>query len=463
VEEDDAPRTRMRTKGAWVEGQVLAPPGDPAGVLGEESLRALRGPAVRRLLALRGERRLSREHVRLAGECLGVSERTVWRWLAEGRRGHVEARPRRDGFSLSDALWEVLAQAGGNVAELRRRMLRAQAEGALEGWGARCVPSLATLHRVIKRDLGAGRVLEVARAAGVRAGVEPSPYDLALAELGFADGVGGPLVVDEPVGDAPVAQGGPDVADAGVRASGVRLYVPGARLVSTRQVAGVVEAVGHTVAARGMCCVFGDPGLGKTVAVEQALRLLPGRVPVWRAVAGVAPALPQLRASLCEALGLPSGALTHRAGPAGQALAGALAQPGVLVVDDAQRLTPPLLDYLRQLWDAPGCAAALVLCGAGSERAVARASALRSRVLTWHQVGRLEPSQLPQTLSLFHPVWAQADRDDLARVDEQMAHGNFRTWAKITSHVYAARERDPVRRVDGELIEQACARLGPYP
>ncbi len=60
----------------------------------------------------------------------------------------------------------------------------------------------------------------------------------------------------------------------------------------------------------------------------------------------------------------------------------ALDEPGVLVLDDAQRLTPPLLDYLRQLWDSPGCAAALVLCGAGCERALARASALRSRVLT---------------------------------------------------------------------------------
>ncbi|MET9793513.1 Mu transposase C-terminal domain-containing protein [Streptomyces canus] len=69
-----------------MDGQLLAPPGDPAGVLGKESLRALRAPVVRRLLALRGERRLSREHVRLAGECLGVSERTVWRWLAEASR-----------------------------------------------------------------------------------------------------------------------------------------------------------------------------------------------------------------------------------------------------------------------------------------------------------------------------------------------------------------------------------------
>ncbi|WPO69138.1 hypothetical protein [Streptomyces sp. KN37] len=110
------------------------------------------------------------------------------------------------------------------------------------------------------------------------------------------------------------------------------------------------------------------------------------------------------------------------------------------------------------MWDAPGCAAALVLCGAGSQRA----SALRSRVPTWHQVGRPEPSQVAQTLTLFHPVGAQANPDDLARVDEQMARGDSRTWAKITSHVYAARERDPGKRVDRELIEQACARLGPY-
>ena len=156
-------------------------------------------------------------------------------------------------------------------------------------------------------------------------------------------------------------------------------------------------------------------------------------------------------------------ALPHRAGPASQALTRALAEPGVLFIHDAQRLTPPLLDYLRQLGDAPGCAAALVLCGAGSERALACASALRSRVLTWNQVGRLEPSQVLQTLTLFHPVWAQADPDNIARADEQMARGNFRTWAKITSHVYAARERDPARRVDRELIEQACVRLGPYP
>lgn len=108
-------------------------------------------------------------------------------------------------------------------------------------------------------------------------GLEPSRYDRALADLGLVDGVGGPLVVDGPPADVPVPEG---AADAGVRGGGVRLYVQGARLVSTRQVAAVAEAVGHTVAARGMCCVYGDTGLGKRVAVERALRLLSGRVPV---------------------------------------------------------------------------------------------------------------------------------------------------------------------------------------
>ncbi|MEV6080183.1 hypothetical protein AB0L80_34520 [Streptomyces sp. NPDC052069] len=197
------------------------------------------------------------------------------------------------------------------------------------------------------------------------------------------------------------------------------------------------------------------------MAVQQALYLLPARTPVWRAVAAVKPGLPQLRAALLDARGLPAAALTHRAGAADRALAEALEQPGALFLDDVQRLTPPLLDCLRQLWDEPGTAAAPVLCGAGSERAVARAAALRSRVLTWHQVDRLETTQVPDTLRLFHPVWDAADPADLTWAEASTACGNFRTWAKITSHVYAALHRSP-RAVDRTLLERACTRLRPY-
>ncbi|MFD9106310.1 AAA family ATPase [Streptomyces virginiae] len=421
--------------------------------MGKE-LRLARGVVVRRLLAVdRAHGSVSSLHVRVMAEAAGVTVRTVWRWLSEAREGRLEPAARQDRFTLDDGLWTVLAEAGGNVAALHRRMT---AEGASSPAG---VPSLGTLHRAVQRDLRAGRVLGVARPSRNR--VEVSRYDRVLADLKLQRaGEGLPVVDTDPMalpGDGDGAQ------DAVPPRGGVRLFVPGTRVVSTAAVAAVVESVGHTVAARGIGCWFGDPGVGKTVAVQQALHLLPSRVPVWRAVAAVKPGLPQMRASLLEALGLSGGSLAHRAQPADRALGEALRRPGVLFLDDAQRLSPALLDYLRLLWDEPGTAAALVLCGAGAERTIARAPAMRSRVLTWHQVPGMEPEQLTETLVMFHAVWEGVEPADISWADATVARGNFRTWAKITSHVYALSRRENTTRVDRSLIEQACARLGPYP
>ncbi|MEU6865853.1 hypothetical protein ABZ924_21790 [Streptomyces sp. NPDC046876] len=111
--------------------------------------------------------------------------------------------------------------------------------------------------------------------------------------------------------------------------------------------------------------VFGEPGVRKTVAVQQALHLLPDRVPVWRAVVGVKPGLPQMRASLLQALGLAAVLWRILLQPADRTLGEALRRPGVLFLDDAQRSSPPLLDYLRLPWDEPGTAAERVIARAG--------------------------------------------------------------------------------------------------
>ncbi|MFE2867139.1 hypothetical protein [Embleya sp. NPDC059259] len=50
--------------------------------------------------------------------------------------------------------------------------------------------------------------------------------------------------------------------------------------MSTRQLGAVTEALVHTVAAHGILWVYGDPGHGRTIALHQAPRLLPRRVPV---------------------------------------------------------------------------------------------------------------------------------------------------------------------------------------
>ncbi|MCX5130019.1 ATP-binding protein [Streptomyces sp. NBC_00347] len=419
-----------------------------------EGGRLVRGVVVRRLLAVdQGPGSVSSLHVRLMAEAAGVTVRTVWKWLAEAREGRLEPVGRQDGFTLDDEQWAVLAEVGGNVAALHRQMT---ADGSpLSG----SLPSLGTLHRVVRRDLQAGRVLEVARPSRNR--VEAGRYDQVLADLKLQRaGEGLPVVDAAPPGPGTGEDG---EEDPGLSRGGVRLFAPGARVVSTAGVAAVVEVVGHTVAARGIGCVFGEPGVGKTVAVQQALHLLPDRVPIWRAVVGVKPGLPQMRAALLEALGLAAGSLSHRAQPADRALGEALRRPGVLFLDDAQRLSPPLLDYLRLLWDEPGTAAALLLCGAGAERVIARAPALRSRVLTWHQVPGLDQERLAETLALFHDVWEGVDPADVGWADATVARGNFRTWAKLTSHVYALARRGRDVLVDRALMEQACARLGPYP
>ncbi|MFE3206273.1 hypothetical protein [Embleya sp. NPDC059237] len=108
---------------------------------------------------------------------------------------------------------------------------------------------------------------------------------------------------------------------------GARLYTPGAHPVSTRQLGKVTEALVHTVAAHGILCMYGDPGHGKTIALHQALRLLPRRVPIHRALVAVKPALPQLRAALLTAFGLPATSLTNRTDAADHALLDALEPP----------------------------------------------------------------------------------------------------------------------------------------
>ncbi|WP_241968315.1 hypothetical protein [Streptomyces sp. ICBB 8177] len=113
-------------------------------------------------------------HARAGAQVGGVNVRTVWRWLEAARtEGRIQRRPRAR-LELSDQMWEVLAQAGGNVAALHRHMREAEGE----------VLSLASLHRVVRRDLQAGRVLP--ERAVVRQEREEQQTPQALADLALA-------------------------------------------------------------------------------------------------------------------------------------------------------------------------------------------------------------------------------------------------------------------------------------
>ncbi|WP_373432376.1 Mu transposase C-terminal domain-containing protein [Streptomyces afghaniensis] len=113
---------------------------------------------MRRLLALRAGKKLTAGHVRVAADALGVSERTVWRWLAAaqsdetaaaypGARSRVDAR-----FTVTPELRGLLALWKGNVRAVHRELvLRAARQSPPAD-----APSLTTLHRAIRRDLTPG-------------------------------------------------------------------------------------------------------------------------------------------------------------------------------------------------------------------------------------------------------------------------------------------------------------------
>ncbi|MEU8481348.1 hypothetical protein [Streptomyces hygroscopicus] len=85
--------------------------------------------------------------------------------------------------------------------------------------------------------------------------------------------------------------------------------------------------------------------------------------------------------------------------------------------------------------------------------------ALASRVLTWELVSRLGRPEVATVMAAFHPLWEDVTEDDVAWVDEHVGHGNFRTWAKLTSHLTAETYDKSRAVVDRRMLERAWARL----
>ncbi|MGP3927237.1 AAA family ATPase [Streptomyces sp. 8N616] len=403
---------------------------------------------VGRLLQLDAAGGVTSAHVRAGAQLAGVHPRTVWRWVEAARsEGRVERR-RRSRFELSEEAWEVLAQAGGNVSVLYRHLKEC-------GDGDAGV-SLASVYRAVQRELASGRVLPD-RAVVRRARAERETRQ-ALSDLAVAGGGTGTPSASAAAGPASLTPAGRKAALAG-DVPGVVLPV-GAQAVRTASVRAVAEAVGQAMAAGGAACVFGDAGRGKTVALRMALSDPPVGWGVSWVRVPVRPSVSELRRAVFEALVLP-GRFPHRSAEADERIVGALDEARVLVVDEAQRLPAPCLEYLQSLWDHPQARMALVLCGAGSERAVARVPQLASRVCAWQEVGRLAGSEVAATVSAFHPLWAGVAGGEVAWIDQSCTHGVFRTWAALTTHLQNALLTVPDGTVDRALLRRLFRRLSP--
>ncbi|MGW1412292.1 hypothetical protein [Streptomyces sp. NPDC002403] len=133
----------------------------------------------------------------------------------------------------------------------------------------------------------------------------------------------------------------------------------------------------------------------------------------------------------------------------------------MLVVDEAQRLSVPCLEYLQSLWDRPDTRITLVLCGAGSERSLARLPHLASRIGAWQEVPRLAGAEAVAVMTSFHPLWRTVPASDLTWIDQPCAYGTFRTWAALTAHLQNALLTTADAAVDRALLGRLFQRVVP--
>ncbi|MFI1184228.1 AAA family ATPase [Streptomyces sp. NPDC020799] len=237
--------------------------------------------------------------------------------------------------------------------------------------------------------------------------------------------------------------------------------LPDARLVSTRALLTARENLTDTINARAMMCVHGGAGFGKTMTVTSCLRALEPDEDIRRITFHARATTRAVRHELHTALELP-GPPPRYASESDHLLKNALAtHPRTLVLDEAQWLQSDQLEYVRYLWDDPYTQLAIVFVGGeGCYQALRKEPMLSSRIFIWQRFTRLTEDEVLDVIPLYHPIWADADPDDIAFADQRAAHGNFRNWARLTAHTHTALERTGRPGVDQEVLRWAVSCLG---
>ncbi|MFE0509577.1 AAA family ATPase [Streptomyces sp. NPDC058964] len=236
--------------------------------------------------------------------------------------------------------------------------------------------------------------------------------------------------------------------------------LPDACVVTTRALLTARENITDTVAARAMMCIHGGAGFGKTLAVNICLRGLEPHEDVRKITFRARPTARAVRYELFTALGL-AGEPPRHPSEFDRLLKSALAErPCTFLVDEAQWLNGEAFEYFRYLWDEPATRLAIIFVGGeGCHTVLRREPMLSSRIFIWQHFTRLTPSEVLEAIPLFHPIWADADADDITFADQHAAHGNFRAWAQLTAHTRTALARSGRSRVDQELLRWAFSRL----
>lgn len=218
--------------------------------------------------------------------------------------------------------------------------------------------------------------------------------------------------------------------DPGPRADADRLLLPGASHIPTTAFQ-LAQSNAQAALNLGKVASFtGDPGTGKTHAVEYFI----AHNAVDHAWITASPT-PQRKEIFEELLiELTGGYENATASVLRRQLQALLADrhPFAIVVDEAQYLSTMWLQQLRNLHDRRDARWALLLVGgSGARRNLKRSPELWSRNTIRTTFEPLAGSALYTALAAYHPVLAHTDREILKTINDRDCRGNLRDWVSF--------------------------------
>jgi energy-coupling factor transporter ATP-binding protein EcfA2 len=229
-----------------------------------------------------------------------------------------------------------------------------------------------------------------------------------------------------------------------------------AQLVGTDTLLTTRDNIEAVIEAKAMMCVYGPAGSGKTMSVNSALRHLAPDI-THRLELRAGPAPRDIRHGLFQALGLP-GEPPARPIEFDTLLKEALAEEfRILVCDEAQWMKKTGFEFWRHLWDDKHTN---IAGGDGCYKVLRREPMPASRIFVWQEFTRMSKDEVRETIPAFHPVWADVDTALIDAIGKQAAHGSFRNWANITTHILAGMKKLNLKQVDEDLVRWVYSKIG---
>jgi AAA domain len=232
--------------------------------------------------------------------------------------------------------------------------------------------------------------------------------------------------------------------------------------VETEALAEFVAHCSATYADQGIMTVVGEPGLGKTIAVESFRRTITDRVAYLEVE--VEPTVKSTLASLYTALtgDIPSGT-KHEIR---RALLNELAkkETALICIDEAQRFQGNReWEMLRSLFDDGSLQLALVfIANPLAYKVICRHPMLDNRVTLRYTYPKMRLKEALSVMPRFHSVFFGTDPVLLTYIHRKLAHTNLRLLRNFTREALHVIDNMGAKRLTQDVVDAALIRMGRF-